>query len=79
MGRGQGYERYLGCRPVGISKTQFEWARRHRKNFWLYVVENAGDPGKIGGGADQDPVGKARTFTFDRGWRSVAEGLQTGL
>lgn len=62
----------LDDRPVGISRTQFEWAERLRDKYWLYVVERAGASGpnlvRI-----QDPVGKARTFTFDRGWRAVAE------
>ena len=62
----------LDDRPVGISRTQFEWAERHRDKYWLYVVERAGESDsnivRI-----QDPVGKAKTFTFDRGWRAVAE------
>ena len=63
----------LDDRPVGISKTQFEWAQRHRENFWLYVVEGAGEPEKSRVVRIQDPVGKAQTFTFDRGWVSVAK------
>lgn len=59
-------------RPVGLSRTQFECAREHRDDYWVYVVEHAGDEGarivRI-----QDPVGKARTFTFDHGWINVAE------
>ena len=66
----------LDDRPVGISKTQFEWARKHREKFWLYVVENAGEPEKSRVVRIQDPVGKAQTFTFDRGWISVADSLE---
>ena len=62
----------LENRPVGLSTTQFEYAREHRENYWLYVVEHAGDENarivRI-----QDPAGKARTFTFDRGWVSIAQ------
>lgn len=62
----------LDDRPVGLSRTQFECARKHGANYWLYVVEYAGGENariiRI-----QDPAGKARTFTFDRGWRAAAE------
>ena len=34
----------LNDRPVGISRTQFEWAQKHGSGFWLYIVENAGTP-----------------------------------
>lgn len=62
----------LDDRSVGISRTQFEWADRHRDRYWLYVVERAGKTeSKLV--RIQDPVGKAKTFTFDRGWRAVAE------
>lgn len=62
----------LEDRPVGLSCTQFECARDHRDDYWVYVVEHVGDKSarivRI-----QDPVGKARTFTFDHGWVNVAE------
>jgi hypothetical protein len=62
----------LKDRPVGLSRTQFDCACEHGKAYWLYVVERAGTSGarivRI-----QDPAGKARTFTFDRGWIGVAE------
>ncbi len=61
----------LEDRPVGLSHTQFKCACDHGENYWLYVVEHAGNERsrivKI-----QDPAGKARTFTFDRGWINVA-------
>ena len=63
----------LADRPVGLSRTQFECARENGEAYWLYVIEHAGDESshivRI-----QDPAGKARTFTFDKGWRDVAEG-----
>ncbi len=30
-------------RPVGLSRTQFKYAREHGKKYWLYVVEHAAD------------------------------------
>ena len=62
----------LQDRPVGLSHTQFECAREHGEAYWLYVVEHAGDEHarivRI-----QDPARRAKTFTFDHGWLSVAE------
>ena len=62
----------LADRPVGLSHTQFEWAREHREAFWLYVVECAGTE-KARVVRIQNPAGKARTFTFDHGWLDIAE------
>lgn len=62
----------LEDRPVGLSRTQFDYARERGAAFWLYVVEHATD-------ADvrilriQNPVAHARTFTFDRGWIEIAQ------
>ena len=62
----------LSDRPVGMSRVQFECARGRGNRYWLYIVERAGDRDanivRI-----QDPAGKAKTFTFDHGWRAVAE------
>jgi len=62
----------LHDRPVGLSHTQFNWAREHGADYWLYIVEHTPDEDarivRI-----QDPAGKARTFTFDHGWIDVAE------
>ena len=63
----------LQNRPVGISHTQFDYAIKHGKSYWLYVVEYAGDDEKYRIVKIQDPVGKARTFTFDHGWIEVGE------
>jgi hypothetical protein len=62
----------LHDRPVGLSRTQFECAQEHVEAYWLYIVEHAGDDG-AGIVRIQDPAGKARTFTFDRGWLTIAE------
>ena len=62
----------LNDRPVGMSRKQFEFASRHGANYWLYVVERAsGENPRIV--RIQDPAGKARTYTFDRGWLSAAQ------
>lgn len=62
----------LDDRPVGMSRTQFEHALEHGDDYWLYVVEHAGDE-RARIVRIQDPAGKARTFTFDHGWINVAE------
>ena len=33
----------LDERPIGLSRTQFEYACKYGANYWLYVVERAGD------------------------------------
>ncbi len=65
----------LRDRPVGLTRTQFEWAQDHGWSYWLYVVERAGDPEHAQVLRIQDPAGKARTFTFDHGWVAVAEDI----
>ncbi|MBU1230268.1 MAG: DUF3883 domain-containing protein [Proteobacteria bacterium] len=62
----------LEDRPVGLSHTQFDCAREKGAAFWLYVVEHATDPAKARVLRIQNPVGLARTFTFDRGWSEMA-------
>lgn len=64
--------RDLSSRPVGLSRTQFDWAREHGEDYWLYIVENAADSASAQVLRIQDPSGKAQTFTFDRGWRNAA-------
>ncbi len=63
----------LRDRPVGLSRTQFEYAQEHGEAYWLYVVEYAGDEKRARIVCIQNPAGKARTFTFDHGWLAVAE------
>ena len=63
----------LNDRPVGLSHTQFDFARVHGKAYWIYIVEHAGSTGEMHLVRIQDPAGKARTFTFDRGWLDFAE------
>ncbi len=61
----------LADRPVGLSGPQMEHARRCGDQFWLYVVEHAGTERarllRI-----RNPHGRAGSFTFDRGWESIA-------
>jgi hypothetical protein len=60
-------------RPVGLSKAQFDWGSKHGSAFWLYIVEHAADSNFAKILRIQNPVGLARTFTFDHGWAIVAE------
>lgn len=62
----------LEDRPVGLSHTQFDYAREKGDAYWLYVVEHATDPAKARILKIQNPAGLARTFTFDHGWRQIA-------
>ncbi len=63
----------LNDRPAGLSHIQFECAREHRGNYWLYVVEHVGVSKQTRILRIQDPAGNARTFTFDHGWLCIAE------
>lgn len=58
---------------VTMTRTQFEFAQEHQDAYWLYVVENAGNPEHRHLIRIKDPAGKAQTFTFDHGWAKVAE------
>ncbi len=60
-------------RPVGMSRAQFDLALKKREAFWLYVVEHASEIEAARVVRIQDPAGRARTFTYDSGWLSIAE------
>ncbi|APH70034.1 DUF3883 domain-containing protein [Aquibium oceanicum] len=65
-----------GCledRPVGLSSVQFEFARQHGDQYWLYVVEHADDETRARILKIKDPVGRSGTFIFDKGWASIAQ------
>ncbi len=62
----------LQDRPVGLSRTQFSCARKNGESYWLYVVEHADDDREARIVRIQDPAGRARTFTFDRGWLDIS-------
>jgi len=63
----------LENRPVGLSHTQFDLARQRGDAYWLYVVEYASNPAQARVLKIQNPVGHAKTFTFDRGWIEIAQ------
>ena len=63
----------LKVRPVGITKTQFEYARKYGAAYWLYIVEDVNDLEKFRIVKIQDPFGHAETFTFDYGWIEIAQ------
>lgn len=63
----------LEDRPVGLSRTQFDWAREKGDAYWLYVVEHATDRGQARVLRIQNPAGHARTFTFDYGWKEISQ------
>ncbi len=63
----------LKDRPVGLSHTQFNYARERGDAFWLYVVEHATDRAKARVLRIQNPTAHARTFTFDHGWGLIAQ------
>jgi len=63
----------LSDRSVCLSRAQFECANERRLSYWLYVVEYASGDRESRILRIQDPAGKAKTFTFDQGWISVAE------
>ena len=63
----------LNDRPATLTSTQFEFALQHLDDYYLYVVEQAGNPEQIRIVKIKNPAGKAKTFTFDRGWVQVAE------
>lgn len=72
MGRSEVDDGQLEDRPVGLSHTQFDCAREKGDAYWLYVVEYATDPAQARVLRIQNPVGRARTFTFDHGWAGIA-------
>jgi len=60
-------------RPVGMSRAQFDFAQEKKEAFWLYIVEHASETETARVCKIQNPAGRARTFTYDHGWFSVAE------
>ena len=63
----------LNNRAVCMSRTQFDCAWANGEAYWLYVVEYAGDPENARILRVNDPAGKAKNFTFDRGWSLIAD------
>lgn len=63
----------LRDRAVGLSRAQFDFAREKGDAYWLYVVEHATDLAQARVLRIRNPVGHARTFTFDHGWSQIAQ------
>lgn len=61
-----------GKRGVTLSYPQFQAAQANEKDFWLYVVEDVGQPSqriyRI-----QNPACQTKYFSYDIGWRELAE------
>jgi len=57
---------------VGLTKPQFEFARQKGEDFWLYVVERAGDASprvhRI-----RNPAAQITQYRFDGNWARLAE------
>ncbi|MCG2733123.1 MAG: DUF3883 domain-containing protein [Pseudodesulfovibrio aespoeensis] len=65
----------LADHPVGLSRTQFNFARECGMAYWLYVVEYATNHEKTRILRIQDPASRAKTFTFDHGWSQIAQEI----
>lgn len=68
----------LQDRPATLTKRQFEFAQQEKHSYWLYIVENAGDPQIAKIVKINDPSGWATTFTFDHGWKEVSQNAKSG-
>ena len=62
----------LHDRPVGLTRTQFEHARKYGERYWVYIVEKT-DTEQANILRIKNPAWKAETFTLDYGWTAVAE------
>ena len=60
-------------REVVLTRDEFDCARQHRADYWLYVVEHATDPEQRRLIRIQDPAGQARNFKFDHGWSTIGK------
>ncbi len=62
---------YWGTTGAGLSKAQYNEARKRGNSFWLYVVENALDSSpniyQI-----QNPAERIDQYLFDDGWQDVS-------
>ena len=56
---------------VGLTKLQFECARRLRQQYWLYVVEYALDDSRFRIHAIPDPYGQVDRVAFAPEWRHI--------
>lgn len=59
-------------RGVGLSKAQFECARTHQDDYWLYVVENALATGSPTVTRIQNPAKRITEYRFDHSWQQLS-------
>lgn len=60
-------------RGIKLTGVQYEMAREHPEQFWIYVVENACDLEKQKVHAIANPFSKVAEYWFDHGWSGTAE------
>lgn len=60
-------------RGIKLTGVQYEMAREHPEQFWIYVVENARDPQAQKVHAIANPFSKVAEYWFDHGWSGTAE------
>jgi hypothetical protein len=60
---------------AGLTRVQYETARKRGDRFWLYVVERAtsDDPQVY---CIQDPANQVNQYLFDDGWEALAETVE---
>ena len=59
--------------PARITAAQFEFARQHGEQFWLYVVERAQGDDEFQIYRVQVPTSRIDRYAFDYGWQEFAE------
>jgi hypothetical protein len=66
-----------GSRGVALSNVQYDFAREHGDEFWLYVVccpgEESAEMFRI-----QNPAERVTQYAFDDGWRHIADHGEPG-
>jgi hypothetical protein len=60
-------------RGIKLTGVQYEMAREHPEQFWIYVVENARDLENQKIHAIANPFSKVAEYWFDHGWSGTAE------
>ncbi|MCB9705435.1 MAG: DUF3883 domain-containing protein [Myxococcales bacterium] len=75
LGLDGGWERL----PVILSSRDAAAARTFGRQYWLYVVEHARDPGRRKVQRIQDPLPRIARYALDQRWREQAERDGSGL
>jgi hypothetical protein len=65
-----------GERGVTLSKRQLEENQSRGSEFWLYVVEYAGDSARARVIPVRNPYERAGSFVFDGGWAGLSDQAQ---